>query len=135
MNAGVTLERDGESVLIKIPMMLKRRMGRKEIIVPEGLEDSAPLPSMPQEPMITALARAFCWQELIDSGRYASIAALAEVLNVDRSYVRRIIGLACLAPDIVEAIAMGREPSGLSLERLAQGFPLAWDEQRERLAG
>ncbi len=49
--------------------------------------------------------------------------------------MRRILGLACLAPDIVEAIVRGDEPSGLSLEKLTKGFPLAWDEQRERLAG
>ncbi len=133
MNAGVTLERDGESVVVKIPMMLKRRMGRKEIIVPAGLDDSAPLPSMPQEPLITALARAFAWQELIDSGRYSSIAALAEALGVDRCYVRRILTLATLAPDIVEAIVRGEEPSGLSLERLAKGFPLSWNEQEAEL--
>ena len=58
---------------------------------------------------------------------------LAEALGVDRCYVRRVLNLACLPPDIVEAIVAGREPSGLSLERLAKGVPIAWDEQRVRL--
>ena len=31
--------------------------------------------------------------------------------------------LALLAPDIVEAILRGQEPSGLSLERLVKGMP------------
>ena len=51
-------------------------------------------------------------------------------LDVDRSYVGRIIRLALLAPDIVEAIVAGREPSGLSLERLVKGMPVVWEEQR-----
>ena len=79
--------------------------------------------------MITALARAFHWQELIDSGKYASISDLAEALDLDRSYVSRIIRLTLLAPDIVEAIVSGREPSGLSLERLVMSMPIFWAEQ------
>ena len=54
-------------------------------------------------------------------------------LDVDGSYVSRIIRLCLLAPDIVEAIVEGREPSGLSLERLVGGLPVVWEEQREKL--
>ncbi len=39
--------------------------------------------------------------------------------------------LALLAPDIVEAIVEGREPSGLSLERLVTAMPMLWAEQRD----
>lgn len=56
---------------------------------------------------------------------------LAERLNVDRSYVSRILRLNLLAPDIVEAILAGREPSGLSLAKLTQTIPVLWHEQRE----
>lgn len=59
LKAGVNLERDGESLVIRIPMQIKKRMGRKEIIVSEGLANSKPLKAAPQEPLITALARAF----------------------------------------------------------------------------
>ena len=83
--------------------------------------------------MITALARAFHWQDLVDTGKYASISDLANALGLDRSYVSRIVRLALLAPDIVKAIVDGQEPSGLSLERLVRGMPVVWAEQRERL--
>ncbi len=89
--------------------------------------------SATQEPLLTALARAFHWQELIDSGKDASISDLAEALGLDRSYVSRIMRLTLLAPDIVDAIVGGREPSGLSLEKLVRGMPVAWTEQRKRL--
>jgi hypothetical protein len=47
--------------------------------------------------------------------------------------VRRILSLTSLAPDIVEDILGGSEPSGVSLERLMKGFPLVWEEQRKVL--
>jgi len=40
--------------------------------------------------------------------------------------------LTLLAPDIVDAIAQGREPSELSLDRLVKGMPVVWAEQRRR---
>ncbi len=133
MNAGVTLEHDGESVVVRIPMQIKRRMGRMEIITPQGLEDSQPLKAAPQEPLVVALGRALYWQGLLDTSRYRSIAALAEALGIDRSYARRILTLATLAPDIVQTIVEGREPSGLSLEKLVKRLPLEWEAQRQAL--
>ena len=45
----------------------------------------------------------------------------------------RQLHLTLLAPDIIEAILYGREPSGLSLARLNKAFPLEWEEQRTAL--
>ena len=108
-------------------------LGRVKIIVPEGLSVARPSNSRTQDPLVTAFARAFHWQELIDSGRYTTITELADALEVDRGYVSRMLRLTLLAPDIVEAIVHGQEPSGLSLEALTKKLPGRWDEQRERL--
>jgi hypothetical protein len=51
-------------------------------------------------------------------------------LEVDGSYVNRILKLTTLAPDIVEAIINGEEPDGLSLAKLTRTFPEDWREQR-----
>ncbi len=69
MSERPSVERDGDTLVIRVPMKFKKRGGRKEIIVPEGLSGSRPSKSRAQEPLVTALARAFHWQELIDSGR------------------------------------------------------------------
>lgn len=46
-------------------------------------------------------------------------------------YLRRIVTLALLAPDIQAAILDGRQPPSLTLERLTRtDIPLAWDDQR-----
>ena len=128
-----TIRVDDDGVVVHIPMKFKRRGGRKEIIVPQDCASTTPEKSPVQRPMVVALARAFRWQELLETGKVASIAALAKRLKVDRAYVSRILGLTLLAPDIVRAIMDGNEPSGLSLARLTKPFPVLWEEQRREL--
>ncbi len=41
--------------------------------------------------------------------------------------------LAFLAPDIVEAILDGCQPTDLELERLMKGIPISWNELRRAL--
>jgi hypothetical protein len=55
---------------------------------------------------------------------------LADRLELDRAYVRRLMNLTLLAPDLVEAILRGDEPSGLSLATLVETIPVVWEEQR-----
>ena len=45
----------------------------------------------------------------------------------------RVLRLTLLAPDIVEAILDGRQPGGLQLDDLLEGFPLAWEGQKREL--
>ena len=58
---------------------------------------------------------------------------LAEQLDLDRAYVRRLMNLTLLAPDLVEAILRGDEPSGLSLATLVETIPMGREEQRRAL--
>jgi hypothetical protein len=115
-------------------MTLKKRGGRKEIILPEGMvpEDSPAYRARTQSPLVIALARAHRWKALIESGRYRGIGDLAKAVGHDPSYVGRTLNLTLLAPDIIEAILAGTEPSGLSLEKL-KSVPLDWEEQGKDL--
>ena len=72
-----------------------------------------------------ALARAYRWKRLLESGRYGSLAELAAAEKIERSF----LGKTLLAPDIVEAILDGRQPEEMSLAALMGPFPLAWAEQ------
>ncbi|MBN2583499.1 MAG: hypothetical protein JXL80_10555 [Planctomycetes bacterium] len=87
------------------------------------------------KPEWTAVARAWKWQTILESGDAASIIALATRFHVDHSYVSRTLRLACLTPDIIEAIVRGEEPDGLTLGRLMRPWPVRWDEQRDGLYG
>jgi hypothetical protein len=131
----LTIHREGDLVIVTIPMTLKKRGGRKEIILPEGMvpEDSPAYRARTQSPLVIALARAHRWKGLIESGRFRTAGVLASAMGLDPSYVGRILRLTLLAPDIAQAILEGREPSGLSLERLVRTLPDAWEEQRHVL--
>jgi hypothetical protein len=52
---------------------------------------------------VKALARAWRWQWLLDSGVYSSVSEIGDAENISKSYVSRILRLALLALDIVEA--------------------------------
>lgn len=131
----MTVRRDGERITVCIPMTLKVRGGRKEVILPEEMapEGSPAHKPATQESLVIAVARAHRWKALLESGRFRSIEELAQSVKLDRSYVGRILRLTLLAPDIIMAILAGREPSGLSLGKLTKSLPLDWVEQREVL--
>lgn len=128
--ARVTARHDGEAVIIDIPMSFRRRCGRKEVVMPPGTVAASAEPTKAPSPLALALARAFGWQEMIESGQAESNSDLARKLKLDQSYVARTIRLASLAPSIVEAIFDGQEPTGMSLLGLRRDVPLLWQEQQ-----
>ena len=123
---------DGQTVDIRVPMEFKTRGGRKEIILPPDAATTADVG--PRSPLVVALARAYRWQRMLDSGEVKSLDKLASANGVDRSYVGRILRLAALAPDIVQAILADNEPTGLSLARLRDDIPIDWGDQHCLLA-
>jgi len=130
-NEKITLHRDGESIRIHIPLKFKRRGGRKEIIVPEGLEKFQSKKQPAKYALLVALTRAFRWKELLETGQISSMSELAKKFRVDPSYLSRILRLTLLAPNIVEAIINGGEPSGLSLAKLTMKLPMEWSDQQD----
>lgn len=132
MNDKPTITRDGKFIVIHVPMKFKQRGGRKEIIVPEGYKGKTPSKQKAQNALIVAIARAHIWRDLLESGEAKNIAEIARANKVDGSYVSRILDLSLLAPDIIEAILDGKEPSGLSLAKLTRRAPPAlWEDQRQ----
>jgi len=69
--------------------------------------------------------------EQIVSGKATTMRQIAQVLNMDRSFVARTLQLANLAPDIVKAIWENRQPVSLTLDKLRRGIPDSWEEQRK----
>ena len=75
-----------------------------------------------------------CFHALV-SGQISSVAELALVEGVSDRYLSRLLPLAFLAPDIVEAIASGHQPADLTAHRLIRSLdlPIAWAAQKQRL--
>ena len=136
VTAEPTVRRDGNAIVIDIPMALRHRGGRKEVVLPPGVATTDESNDGEKAPtsLALALARAFRWQEMTESGEAESNSDLARKLKLDQSYIARTIRLTSLAPDLVEDILDGHEPEGLSLRYLRRELPLEWDEQRQLLA-
>ena len=85
--------------------------------------------------LVGKLAEARHWLDLFTSGSDLSIAELARQHGADPREVTRILPLAFLAPDIIEAILDGRQPIELTSTRLRRHrpIPLSWQQQRMRL--
>lgn len=119
-----------ETVTIHVPFRLVKRGGRKEMQLPEDAAQAR----KPDNTLIKALARAFRWKRMLETGEYATIADLAEREGIAAPYLTRTLRLAFLAPDLVEAILDGCQPSNLSLEMLRKPLPTGWLEQRQLLS-
>ena len=85
--------------------------------------------------LIKAIARGRAWFEELATGRARSLQELAKRDGISRRYIRRLVGLAFLSPQLVEAILQGRQPVALTATRLTElDLPLDWTEQHKLLA-
>jgi hypothetical protein len=103
-----------------------KRGGRKEMHMPAG----ASLPRQADNALVKALARAFRWKRMLESGEFTTIADLSAREGIAPSYMTRVLRLTLLAPSIVEAILDGTQGTGVTLARLREPFSLGWGEQR-----
>jgi hypothetical protein len=117
MTQGVETRLDGDTLVVRIPRRFQRRGGRKRIVAPDGSELAPATKPQPDGTLVKALARAWRWQRMLDEGGYATVSEIGDAENISKSYVSRILRLALLAPDIVEAILAGRTDHGMMLER------------------
>jgi hypothetical protein len=81
------------------------------------------------------VGKAHRWMNRLAEEADLSIAALAAREGVDRADLGRILPLAFLAPDIVEAIVAGTHPVDLTASRLRRirNLPFEWSAQRDLL--
>lgn len=116
----------------EIPYELRNR-GQQLRIVPSALIQSSG--SEPDPTLIKLLRRAHVWRQQLETGRPQSITDLAATNGVNPSYFTRVLRLAYLAPDIIEAIVAGRQPPQMTANRLVRmhDVPIDWPGQREHL--
>ena len=119
------------TVTVRAPFAIRKRGGRKVIVTPDGAPEPPPEARPPRvdNALVKALARAFRWRRMLESGDYASIADLARAEKIGRAYVSTMLRLTLLAPDIVEAILDGRQGEDVTLEALMAGVSVLWTEQ------
>ena len=114
-------------ITITLPAERRRLSKEKKLIIPAH----APA-SNPDTNLIKAIVRANKWFGMLRDGKAASISDIARSEKLQRSYVSALMPLAFLAPDITQAILEGRQPFGLTLDRLLHlsPLPMEWSAQR-----
>ena len=116
-----------ETVTLHVPFRIVKRGGRKEMELPEGATHSRQIDNT----IVKALARAFRWKQMLESGEFATIAELAEREGIAPSYMTRVIRLTLLAPELVEAIVNGHRGPKMTIPTVLSAFPAEWYEQKE----
>ncbi len=120
-----------ETMTLHVPFRVVKRGGRKEMHLPDGVRPDRKVDST----LVKALARAFRWRRMLESGEFATIAELAEREGIATSYMTRILRLTQLEPGIIEAVLDGRQNDAVTLARLMDPFPMSWIEQKNIFFG
>jgi hypothetical protein len=126
------ISKNGDTVTVHIPVVFRQRAGRKQIIGPSGSAPWSPAPRV-DTALMKAIVRAYRWREMLENGKYSCAADLAKAEKVNASYLSRILRLTLLSPDIVEAIATGRQPGTLQVDDLLKPLPSRWQQQKSIL--
>lgn len=111
-----------ETVTLHVPFRVVKRGGRKEMHLPEGASE----PRKTDNTLVKALARAFRWKRMLESGEFATIGDLAAHEGIAHSYMTRVLRLTLLAPDIIEVILDGKQGPEVTLARVLEPFSLDW---------
>lgn len=114
-----------ETVTVHIPFRLVKRGGRKEMQTPDGASSQRKMDNT----LFKALARAFRWKRMLESGDFTTMSELAEHEGIAPSYMTRVLRLTLLAPDLVEMVVNGRQPPEMTLAAVLRPFPVDWEGQ------
>ncbi|MEM8700044.1 MAG: hypothetical protein AAGF44_12785 [Pseudomonadota bacterium] len=118
---------------INAPIRLDRRGAALQIILRGAAGDAAsPDPNLIQT-VVNARRRLAIYT---DRAKPMTISKIAKKDSIDTADASRSLQLAFLAPDLIETILDGRQPTSLSAHKLRRldALPLLWEEQRALLA-
>jgi DNA invertase Pin-like site-specific DNA recombinase len=86
-----------------------------------------------QDTLLQAIVRSRSWMDAVLAGKTASFNEIASAEGLAERHIRRLVPLAFLSPKIIQAIADGNGPAGLTVSSLTQALPHAWTAQEQML--
>jgi DNA invertase Pin-like site-specific DNA recombinase len=126
------LPMDVEPLLVTChhPIQMKQRGHEMRLIIDGDNANQAADPVL-----VKAVARGHSWFDELVSGRVSSLEELAARDGLKPRYVSRLMRLALLSPEIVEAVVTGRQPTELTAEVLTYpaDMPFEWSAQKAHL--
>lgn len=84
-----------------------------------------------RDTLLQSIARSRRWMDSIISGKIKSFDEIAISEKLVERHVRRLAPLAFLSPRIIQAIADGVAPAGLTVSWLTKSLPHAWSAQEQ----
>ena len=120
-----------DTITVHVPFRLVKRGGRKAMLLPPD----AQFRRTTDDTMVKALARAFRWKRMLESGQFATTEELAKHEKIAVTYMTRMLRLSLLAPAVVEDILEGRQLPNLKLAKLLEPLPSEWSIQDQVLSG
>ena len=122
------------TVTVHVALAFHQRRGRKVLVAPDGAGQGAlraPLPPTRTRheatPAVRALARAFRWRRLLETGAVGTVHEIATAEHINASYVSRVLRLTLLAPEIIDTVVAALDLGGAAeLDRLMLPFPVEW---------
>jgi len=120
-----------DAIELTTAVSIKRRGVGTRLVLLDGQQN----PTARCDPaLIKAIARGRAWYDELVTCRARSLHELAKRDGISRRYIRRLVGLTFLSPQLVEAILQGRQPVELTATRLTElDLPLDWAEQHRLL--
>lgn len=127
--ADADLTEDGCTITIVLPLTVRKRGGRKLVVSPADEEQWVLSTPRKETTLIKAIARANRWQQLLQSGDYATAEDIAKPEKISASYISRMLQLTLLSPAIVEMVLDGRQSAAMTTTDL---MPMSaeWRGQR-----
>ena len=128
-----SLEDPAETLTLErfVPLTMKKRGVELRLVIQNELSSNSKVDLV----LLKTIARAHKWFDQLVSGEVKSLNAIATREGLNYRFVSKVVSLAFLAPEIVEAIAEGRQPPELSTEFLTKRIrmPLDWNDQKRLL--
>ncbi len=117
---------DPTTLILETPFRMRRR----------GVELKLHLGDAPREvdrTLVQNIVKAQRWMAMIIDGK--TFAEIAQAEGTSKRRVQDVVDLAMLTPDILDVIAAGEQPDGLTSDYLIKsGVPSVWTEQRTQFA-
>jgi len=116
-----------------IPLTIRKRNGRPRILPPA---DMIPANDGGVDPhVLKAIAKAWNWRRKLEAGAFSTLSDIADAEGVTPAYIRRMLKLAYLAPEVLEQIMIARTSPAVSLKEMATAADMSWDGQEAAIFG
>lgn len=113
-----------------IRISITSQAGCKTLIIPT----SSNIAPMPNQHLITVIVKSHYWNELLLSGESKTSNDIQKLEGLNgNSYIKQVLNLRFLAPEITEAILNGTQPRDLTMAKLFNLKTLDWQEQKKIL--